>query len=125
MRPLLLLGLPALFAASPALATGGFDCRTTDGTDIRLTGVVGHTITAPLVGAALHLDGATWSTTDPQPRIAIGRSWIDSRETRVDLVDPNATRFAAQLRVRHTARGTATGTLVRNDVTHPVRCTLE
>lgn len=125
MKRCTFIALPLLCLATSALATGGFDCRTTDGSEIRLSGVVGRTITASLVGAALHVDGQTMSTADPDPRIVIGRSWIDARETRIDLVDPNVTRFAAQLRVRHGARGTATGALVRDRASHPVMCTLE
>jgi hypothetical protein len=125
MKRFLLIGLPVMFAATPALATGGFDCRTTDGSRIRLSGVVGRTITAPLVAARLEVNEEAWSTADPDPGIVVGRSWIDARETRVDLVDPNMVRFEAQLRARHTMRGTATGTVVRNGVSHPVQCTLE
>ena len=126
MKHSLLLALPALFAATPALATGGFDCRTTDGTNIMISGTIGRVIGAPLVAAHLRVgQQPTMSTTDPEPRFAIARSWIDEREIRVDLADPDAQRFTARLRARTTPRGTATGTLVRDGVTHPVRCILE
>ena len=125
MKRALLLALPALFAATPAFATGGFDCRTTDGSDILMSGTIGRVIGAPLIAAHLRLGDETLATTDPEPRIAIVRSWIDAREIRVDLADPQAERFEAQLRARTTRRGTATGTLVRGGVTHPVRCELE
>ena len=125
MKLFIFMALPLMAVATPAFATGGFDCSTTDRSTIRLSGVVGRTLTAPLVAARLEVGDRTWSTTDANPRIHIGRSWIDQRETRVDLVDPNVMRFEAQLRVRHMMRGTATGTLVHDGVTHPVRCTLE
>ena len=125
MKHRLFLGLPLLFVATPAFATGGFDCRATDRSGIRMTGTVGHVIASPLVAAQLRLGTRTLSTTGTRPQIAIGRSWLDSREIRVDLVDPQLTRFEAQLRVRIMTRGGATGTLVRNRVTHPVRCTVE
>ncbi len=126
MKRFVFLALPALFAASPALATGGFDCRTTDGSNILMSGTIGRVIGAPLVAAHLRIgDQPTLSTTDPEPRFAIVRSWIDEREIRVDLADPGAERFEAQLRARTTMRGTANGTLVRAGVTHPVRCELE
>ena len=113
-----LLATFMLMASSPALATGGFACATTDGSLIVLNGAVGHTLTAPLVGARLTVRGRAIET-------AIGRSWIDAREIRVDLTDPNATRFEAQLRARILPRGRASGTLVIGGRTRPVRCTLE
>ena len=126
MRRCLLLGLPLLFTATPALATGGFDCRTTDGSDIVMSGTIGRVIGTPLIAAHLRIgDQPTLSTTDPDPQFAIVRSWIDSREIKVDLADPGANQFEAQLRVRIGARGTGTGTLVRNGVTHRVRCEVE
>ncbi len=124
MKRFLLL-LLALFAASPAFATGGFDCRTTDGSNILMSGTIGRVVGAPLVAAHLRLGEETLSTTDAEPRITIARSWIDTREMRVDLADPQLERFEAQLRTRARRDGTAIGTLVRNGVSHPVRCELE
>ena len=121
-----LCALPLLFAATPAFATGGFDCRTTDGSNIVMSGTIGRVIGTPLIAAHLRIgDEPTLSTTDPEPPFAIVRSWIDEREIRVDLADPGAARFEAQLRARTTPRGTATGTLLRGGVTRPVRCILE
>ena len=126
MKRFLLLGLPLLFAATPAFATGGFDCRTTDGSNIVMSGTIGRVIGSPLVAAHLRIgDQPTLSTTDPDPQFAIVRSWIDSREIRVDLADPGANHFEAQLRVRIMTRRGANGTLVRGGVTHPVRCEVE
>jgi hypothetical protein len=121
----ILLAMPALFAATPAFATGGFDCRTTDGSNITMSGTIGRVVGAPLIAAHLRLGEETLSTTDAEPRITIARSWIDTREMRVDLADPQLERFEAQLRTRSRRDGTATGTLVRNGVSHPVRCELE
>ena len=120
-----LLGLPLLLAATPAFATGGFDCRTTDRSGIRMSGTIGHVAGSPLVAAQLHLGSRRLSTTGPEPQAAIGRSWIDSREIRVDLIDAQATRFEAQLRARIMTRTGATGTLARDGETHPVRCEIE
>jgi hypothetical protein len=125
MKRFLFIGLPALLAATPAFATGGFDCRTTDGSNIAMSGTIGRVVGAPLVGAHLRLGQQTLSTTDPEPRIVIARSWIDTREMRVDLADPQLERFEAELRTRTRRDGTATGTLVRDGVSHPVRCELE
>ena len=116
---------PLLLAASPALATGGFDCRTSDGSRVGLSGTVGRVPGAPLVGAALHLGERILATTDAEPRVVIARSWLDAERIWVDLADPQLTRFEAQLRVRVGQRGTASGTLVRDGVTRRVDCTLE
>jgi hypothetical protein len=125
VRRLALLALPLLGIAAPASATGGFHCEATDGSNLAISGTVGRVIGAPLIGASLHLGDRTLSTTDEPPLIAIGRSWLDEREMRVDLVDANAERFEAQLRARPRGDGTATGTLVREGRTHRVRCELE
>ena len=124
MKRSLLLPLPLALMASPAVATGGFHCRAADGSNIAMSGTIGHVIAAPLVGAALHLGERTLSTTDQSPQVAIGRSWIDEREIRVDLVDAQFMRFEAQLRARVTRDG-AVGTLVREGRTHRVRCEVE
>ena len=120
-----LFGLPLLLAATPAFATGGFDCRTTDRSNIVMSGTIGRVIGSPLVAAHLRLGDRALSTTDPEPPLVIARSWIDARELRVDLADPQVERFEAQLRARIGRRGGATGTLVRDGVTHPVRCEIE
>ena len=120
-----LLALPMLLAAAPAFATGGFACEATDGSGIAIGGTIGHVVGAPLVGAWLEVGGRRRATTDAPPELSVGRSWIDEREIRVDLVDPNFERFEAQLRVETTDAGEARGTVVLDGVTHPVRCDLE
>lgn len=125
MMSRLLIVLPLLAAAVPAWATGGFDCRSTDGSGLRMSGAVGHVIGAPLVSAHLHFGERALSTADPEPQLVIARSWLDSERIWVDLADPQLSRFEAQLRVRVGANWTATGTLVRDGLTHPVRCEVE
>lgn len=120
----LLLALPLFVAASPAFATGSIFCRTIDGSEIGLSGAIGRTITSPLVSAVLEVEGRVLSTNDPDPGIAIGRSWIDRTEIRIDLVDPNVERFEAQLRARFRGEE-AIGTIERGGRTHPVRCEFE
>lgn len=125
MRISRLLAAPLLLAAGPALATGGFDCRTTDGSNIGLAGTIPHAITATLLNARLEIGDRVLETHGPNPQITIGQSWIEAGEMRIDLVDPQVERFEARLRVRADRRGNMTGTLVRNGRTHPVRCELE
>ena len=125
MRYALIAAVAALTAAAPALATGGFECRATDGSGLRISGVVGHGIASPL-GAVQLIEGRRMlSTADARPAIAIGQSWIDSREIRLDLVDPQGLRYEAQLRTSRMLRNQGTGTLIRNGRRHPVRCTTE
>ena len=125
MKRSLLLAVPLLFAATPALATGGFDCRATGGSDLLMSGTIGRVIGSPLVAAHLQIDGRTLGTNDPEPQISIARSWIDQHEIKVDLADLQAQRFAAELRVRLTRRGDGHGTLVRDGRTYRVYCTVE
>jgi hypothetical protein len=125
MKRTFFLGLPMLFVAGPAFATGGFACETTDGSGIAIGGTIGHVVGAPLVGAWLEVGGRMRATTDTPPALSVGRSWIDEREIRVDLVDPNFERLEAQLRVQTTDGGEARGTLVLGRASHPVRCELE
>lgn len=114
-----------LLAASPAAATGGFDCRTTDGSDIALSGAVGHVIGNPVVTAHLRIGDRTLTTAGSEPPLVIARSWLDAERIWVDLADPQLSRFEAQLRVTVGTDWTATGTLVRGGRTHPVRCEVE
>ena len=120
----LLIALPLLFAAAPAFATGGFDCRTTDGSGIELSGTVGRVVGNPIIAAALRIGESAWLTNDAEPRIVIARSWLDEEELKVDLADAQVERLEARLRTRVTRNG-ATGTIERDGRRHPVRCELE
>ncbi|HWT13083.1 MAG TPA: hypothetical protein VN231_10055 [Allosphingosinicella sp.] len=125
MKRSLFLAMLLLLPASPALATGGFDCRATDGSGIALSGAVGRVVGNPLVTSHLRLGERTLSTTGAEPALVIARSWLDAERIWVDLADPRLSRFEAQLRVRVGANWTATGNLVRGGRTHPVRCEVE
>jgi hypothetical protein len=124
MRASSLAALPLLLLASPALATGSLECRTTDGSDLSVTGAVGHVVGSPIVTAHLRLGRHTLSTTGAEPTLAIARSWLDESELRLDLADAQVSRFEAELRVRRSRFG-GTGTLVRDGVSRPVRCVFE
>src|SRR5687767_757274 len=98
MRCAWFAALAALTASAPALATGGFECRATDRSGIQVSGVIGHGIASPLVSVRLVEARRALSTTGERPTLAIGQSWIDSREIRLDLVDPQGFRYEARLR---------------------------
>lgn len=125
MRPSIAAALIALGLSSPALATGGFECRPLKGSGPVLNLVVGHTISPRPLSVTIQ-DGQTrLSTHGPGAQLAIGQSWIDGRHLWLDVADPHATRFEARLRARFNGklRGRpAIGTLTRNNRTWRVRC---
>jgi hypothetical protein len=122
MRPASLLAAALLCAPAPALASAGFECAATDDSGIAITGNMARAIAAPLNAVVLQVGDRMFSTATDPPRILVAQSWLDAREFKVDLVDPQLERFEARLRVRIDAEGEARGTLVRNGRTHPVRC---
>lgn len=122
MRPAVPIAAALLFGATPALASASFECTTTDGSNIIIAGNMARAISAPINRASLEIDGRTLSTATEPPQILVGQSWLDADELKVDLVDPQMERFEARLRVRIDAEGEATGTLIRDGRSHPVRC---
>jgi hypothetical protein len=113
-----LIAAAALLAASPAFATGGFECRPVTGAGPVLGIAIGHTVAARLFSATLSEGGR-------KVPVQIGQSWIDSRHLWLDLVDPNATRMEAKLRATFQPRlrgRPAMGTLERGGRTYRVRC---
>jgi hypothetical protein len=124
MRPVV-LGLALLFAATPAFATGGFECRTTGRSAIVLGGSFGNSVGTPIDAVYLELPGRRLWTADRSQTLFVVRSWRDEQEIRVDLVEPHRDGFAARLRARFGPRGIATGTLLRDGVRHRMRCEME
>ncbi len=120
-----LIAAALLLLPAPALATGGFHCEATDGSGLAISGTIGRVVGSPLVNARLHLGDRILATYDPEPQVAIARAWIDERVIMVDLIDSNAERFEAQLRAWQAPDGEAHGTLIRDDVAHPIRCETE
>ena len=111
----------ALWASSPALATGGFLCSPADGKGPSMSLVIGHGIPGGVVGASLKEDGRWRSTLDPKERIVIDQWWIDRERTWIDIVDRETGGYEARLRVRNQGFG-GSGTLVRKGRTFAVRC---
>jgi len=122
MRPASLLAAALLSVPAPALASASFECEATDGSGIAIVGNMARAIAAPLNAVMLRIGDRTLSTASDPPQILVGQSWLDAHELKVDLIDPGMERFEARLRVRITAEGEATGTLLRNGRSHPVRC---
>jgi hypothetical protein len=122
MRPASLLAAALICVPAPALASASFECEATDGSGIAIVGNMARAIAAPLNAVILRIGERILSTATNPPQILVAQSWLDSRELKVDLVDPRMERFEAQLRVRIDTEGEARGTLVRNGRSHPVRC---
>jgi hypothetical protein len=112
-------------AAAPAAATGGYSCATTGAAPLRLAIVTAHGIVPAVAQFRLTEGGRTLSSAAPGAQLLIAQSWIDSRELKLDLTDPAFQRYEARLRARITGRLTAAGTITRNGITRPIRCTIE
>ena len=119
------LAIAALLCASPALATGGFECRPVAGTGPSVTVALGHGITTLPLFAVLRDGSRTLSTTGPRAALHIGQIWIDTRRLWLDLTDANITRHEAKLRAAWQPRSrspVAVGTLWRGGRGYRVRC---
>lgn len=136
-HPRLPFAAALLAVSSPALATGGFECRPVGGDGPVLTMGFGHGIAAGGMAVLLTEGQRRLSTcADKQrcwfaagelhgPPLVVGQSWMDDKYLWLDLVDANATRFEAKLRAsfRPELKGRpAIGTLERNSRTWQVRC---
>ena len=106
---LLLLALPAA-----ANATGGFTCRTAGARPIVVDLGFGHVAGSPLILTRL---------TDNRRAVSVRSAqwWLDDRELRVVLTDPNAQRREVIVKARRNGR-TYDGDLWRGGKRHWVRC---
>ena len=122
-----LLGVASLGIASPALATGGIDCRPIRGAGPTLHLVVGHVISGGILSVQM-TDRISYNSGNQRMGsggIMIGQSWIDERVLWLDLLDPNAERFEGKLRAtfqRRRDEWSAVGTFERNGRTYRMRC---
>ena len=100
--------------ASPALATGGFDCRTAGNRPIAVSLAFGHVPGSALVSARL---------VDKGRIVPVSRAqwWLDRSELRLVLVDPDATREEVIIRARRNGP-TYDGSLWRGGRRSWVRC---
>ena len=106
--------LPLLFVAQPAAATGGFVCKTAGERPIQVSVGFGHVPGTPLIltqlidsGRAVPVQSAQW--------------WLDDREMRLLLVDPQARGQQLLLKAKRT-RFTYDGNIWRNGQRRWVRC---
>ncbi|ANY18567.1 hypothetical protein A6F68_00031 [Tsuneonella dongtanensis] len=99
MRKLLIAGsiLAVLGIAAPAHATGGLQCRTADGSDLVISVGFGHVPGAPVVATRLSAKGKSITAQAPQ-------WWLDDKEMRLVLTDPEAMKTLATVRTRANGR---------------------
>lgn len=112
-------------AATPAMATGGFDCRPISGTGPILHIAIGHAISTTPFLITLTEGGRLLSTAGNEAPLVIGQSWIDNQYLWLDLVDAQATRVEVRLRATFQPRLRGrpfVGTMIRNGRTYRVRC---
>jgi hypothetical protein len=110
-----LVSLPvALFAATPAFATGSLICRTAGAHPIEVQMVIGLTAVSNIVQARLNDDGK-------DVPVVVAQSWIEQHEVRLDLTDPNAERHELRLRAKARRNG-YDGSIWRRGTRRWVRC---
>lgn len=120
-RGFLLVGA-LLLLSTPAHATSGYSCSTSGDTPITIDIVIGHAVAPLIAQVRLTENERTLSTEGDPPELSIAQSWIDDKELRLDLSDPNLERYEAQLRLRIKSELSATGTLKRNDKSYKLSC---
>jgi hypothetical protein len=110
----LLFALLLVLPASPALATGGFVCRTAGSAPIELSVGFGHVPGSPLILTRLTDSGR-------QVPVQSAQWWLDNREMRLLLINPAAMREELVLRARRNGHA-YDGSIVRNGRSRWVRC---
>lgn len=110
-----LLAIPLAFlATAPAYATGVMFCTTGGAKSVDLSLVISHVVAGPLVSATLTDNGAEVPTEKAQ-------WWLDEKEMRLILIDPNAEREELVLIAKR--RGDDyVGTVKRAGRSRPVHC---
>lgn len=110
----LLLALSLVLTASPALATGGFVCRTAGTPPLIVSVGFGHVPGSPLILTRM---------TDSGRQVAVQSAqwWLDNKEMRLVLINPAAMREELVLRARRNGH-VYDGSVVRNGRRRWVRC---
>ena len=124
MRYASLAAVAALAISTPALATGGLQCRTTDRSNIQIDIVVGHGSVSAITGVQMSQGKRRWGGSSGDPLI-VAQSWIDSQRLWLDLVDAEGRRYEAKLRATFNPKfkgRPALGTLVRGGKSYRIRC---
>lgn len=115
----------AAFAAAPASATQGQDCRPVSGAGPTIGIVLGSGAGSVVAGVNLVERGVNRTTFGERAPLAIGQSWVDAQRLWVDLTDADAMRYEARIRLAWTGRGRGrhlAGTVARGGRVYSVRC---
>ena len=115
-----------LCAATPALATGGFECRPMSGAGPALIVGIGHGLSLRPFTVWIR-DGKSLLAAQGGGggQLELGQTWIDSQYLWVDLLDSRRERFEAKLRATFQPKlkdRPAIGTLAWRGRTYRVRC---
>jgi hypothetical protein len=122
MKRRFLVAAALLALGAPAHATSGYSCSTSGANPILIDIVIGHAVAPLIAQVRLTENERIWSTAGDPPDLSIAQSWIDDKELRLDLTDPNVERYEARLRLRIKSELAATGTLERNDKSYKLSC---
>ena len=116
MNKLLLTATLIALGASPAIATGGFVCRTAGARPIQVSVGFGHVVGAPLLRDVTRLtdNGRNVPVTAPQ-------WWFDGTELRLLLADPAGMRREAIVKARRNGH-VYDGNIWRGGKRHWIRC---
>ena len=114
MNKLTILASGAVFAAAPAQATGGFECKTGGARPIEVSVGFGHVPGSPLILTRL-------SDNRRQVAVKSAQWWFDNDELRLVLIDPAATRRELVLRAKRSGH-VYDGSLWRGGQRRWVRC---
>ena len=104
----------ALTLAAPAQATGGYLCKTADGSDVELAVGFGHVPGAPIVAKHLWVDGKKIPVQAPQ-------WWLDDEEMRIELTDTDMMHTLLVMRTKRNGWN-YDGQVTWAGKTHWIRC---
>ena len=110
----LLIALLLVLSASPALATGGFVCRTAAAPPLIVSLGFGHVPGSPLILIRLTDSGR-------QVPVQSAQWWLDDKEMRLVLINPDAMRVELTMRARRNGY-VYDGSVVRGGRSRWVRC---
>lgn len=114
--------LAAAALATPARATGGYNCTSPDGA-LSLLVTTGRGVAPAVVGARLEVGGRTRTLgAEGGVGMVVGQSWIDDEKILLDLADPNVMNHVARLRVFRSGGPLDYGYVRAGDRFYPVVC---
>lgn len=117
--------LGAMVSASPVLATGGYYCSTTDGSDISVNATVGRTPIPAVVGVVVSIKGKVHNEKDGDPKLLMQQVWFDDERVMFDFVEPESLEPLLHVRTLYREGQTAKSTITYQTKVHPAECEFE